>query len=148
MATLDLLNRFSNAQNLTATGVSTNKIDFTEDRNIGIGEPMAVVVFFVADTEAGTDETYTLDVRTDATDAMSSPRIIASRSYTTAQALAEMQAGSKAVLPIPPDTLSEVVVDVNYTMAGTAPDITVTTVLLPISFIENWVPYPDGFDIQ
>jgi len=42
---LDSLLQFSDAQALTVTGaVSTNVIDLSNDRKIGIGEPMAAVV--------------------------------------------------------------------------------------------------------
>ena len=56
---LDSLLKFSDAQALTATADSTNVIDLSNDRDIGIGEPMALVVTVgvAADFTTG-DETY------------------------------------------------------------------------------------------
>lgn len=137
---------FSIAQALTATAVSTNVIDLGADRDIGKGEPMAVVInVVVAADVANANETYQFDVQTDALAAMGSPDVIASRTFTNAQAAAKLTLGARIVIPIPGDC--ENCLRLNYTLAGTTPSITVTAHLQPMSMIQAEATYPDAVTI-
>src|SRR3989304_1431934 len=62
---LDSQCQFSASQALTATALSTNVINLSVDRNIGVGTPMAVMfnVSVAADQTTG-DEDYMFDIET------------------------------------------------------------------------------------
>lgn len=138
---------FSTAQALTGTAASTNYIDLGSDRNIGKGEPLAVVidVGVAADTTTG-DETYQFDVETDDNTGFSSARILSRRAYTNAQAVAELKpAGARVVMPLGHD--NERYLRLNYTLAGTTPTITVSARLMPMSMVQADDLYPDGITI-
>ena len=146
---LDAQNLFSDAQAVTVTAVSTNVIDLSQDRNIGIGEPMAVLITVdvAADVVTG-DETYQFDLQTDATDAFGSPLVIASRAFTNAQAVTDLLAGSRVVISLPKDFSAEEALRMNYVTAGTTPGITVTVALLPQSFIQAEALYPTNITVS
>lgn len=142
----DALNLFSDAQALTATADSTNVIDLGVDRNVGQGEPLAIVI--VTDVAADfttTDEDYTVNVETDSVEAMSSARVIASRNWVTANA-AELAAGTKIVIPLPHD--NERYLQLAFVLAGTTPTWTVTAFLVPMSMIQADEKYADAITIS
>lgn len=141
----DALLQFSAAQALVATAVSTNVIDLLLDRDIGKGEPLGVliVVTVAADVASG-DETYQFDVQTDTTAAFGAPVVIASRAI----ARASLVAGSRWVIPIPPDTGPGRALRINYVLGGTTPSITVSAFLMPLSMIDSYVPFNDALAIQ
>jgi hypothetical protein len=59
---------FSDAQAVTAAAGSTNTIDFGAVRDIGVGEPLYVVVSCdVAMTDSGSDSTLAVALETDST---------------------------------------------------------------------------------
>ena len=146
---LDAQNLFSDAQAVTITAVSTNVIDLSQDRNIGIGEPMAVLITIdVAADVANADETYQFDLQTDATDAFGSPTVIASQAFTTAQATTDLLVGARVVLPVRKDLSAEEVLRLNYTTTGTTPSVTVTAALLPQSFIQAEALYPTNIVVS
>jgi hypothetical protein len=140
---LDAQNRFSDAQALTATAASTDEIDLSVDRDIGIGEPMGVVITVgVAADFTTTDETYQFDVRTDSAADMSvSPEVIASRVILAT----DLTAGSIHVLPLP--NVNERYIDVNYTLGGTTPTVTVSAYLQPLSMIDGYRTYANSYSI-
>lgn len=140
---LDSLLQFSNAQALTATAVSTNVVDLSEDRDIGIGEPMAAVVTVgVTADYTTTDETYTFTVQTDDNDSFSSATTVVASAAIPGN---QLTAGAKVVLPL---TFSnERYLRVNYTLAGTTPSVTVDAFLQPLRMIDGNVIYADGYDI-
>ena len=140
---IDAQNLFSDAQALTATAVSTNVIDLGADRNIGIGEPMAVVVCIdVALDGTTTDETYVVTVQSGST--ATPTTVIATRTITYTEGVI----GAKFVLPLPADTSADRYLRVNYTLGGTTPTGTVTTFLTPMSMIQNNAIYADGITIS
>jgi hypothetical protein len=157
---LDELLKFSDSQALTATALSTNVIDTgSVDRNVGQGEPMAVVVNVeVAADQTTGDEDYTFDVETASDAGITTARKLLGRRIFesgTPGAPAEdadlLVAGFRFVIPIPPGGLSESerYLAVRYTLAGTTPTITVSAYLMPLSMIEpSKVSYPDGFTIS
>lgn len=135
---------FSDAQALTATAASTNLVDLGFDGNVGIGEPMAVLlVLDVAADDTTGDETYSVALQTDTVEAFSSATQIGSATITRGDA-----AGSKYVIPIPADTSAEQFLRLNYTLGGTTPTVTVTAFMIPQSMLQNEVVYPDGFTIS
>lgn len=154
---LDAQNQFSDSQALTATALSTNVIDLSLNRNIGNGEPMAVVinVEVAADQTTG-DEDYTFDVEFASDAAITTDRtLVGRRIYESGTPGAPAQdadllvVGYKIVIPIPPGGLgdSDRYIGVRYTLAGTTPTITVSAFLQPQSMIDNYVTYANGYDI-
>ena len=133
----------SDAQALTATADSTNHRDLGSDRDIGRGEPMALVLIVdvAADTTTG-DETYQFQVETDDNTSFTSSTIIADRTI----AGSALTAGSRHVIPLA--HANERYVQGVYTLAGTTPSVTVTAFLQPMSMIDsNDVTYPNGYTI-
>jgi len=149
---------YSDAQALTATAVGTNVIDLSVDRSIGNGEPLAVVfsVGVAADQTTG-DEDYTFEVEYASNAAQSTGRqLIGRRIFESGTPGAPAQdadllvAGFNFFIPIPPTTLaeSEQFLGIRYTLAGTTPTITMTAFLQPMSMVDAYNSYPDGFTIS
>jgi len=155
---IDAQTLFSDAQALTATAVGTNVYDLSVDRSIGNGEPLAVVfsVGVAADQTTG-DEDYTFEVEYASNAAQSTGRqLIGRRIFESGTPGAPAQdadllvAGFNFFIPIPPTTLaeSEQFLGIRYTLAGTTPTITMTAFLQPMSMVDAYNSYPDGFTIS
>jgi hypothetical protein len=148
---IDAQNLLSDAQALTVTARSTNVIDLGVDRDLGKGEPMAVVVNVdvAADGTTG-DETYQFDVETDDNVGFASPEVLVRRIAGALPNIprAALIAGFRLVLPIPSDGRADRFISVNYTLGGTTPTITVTTHLQPMSMIQAEATYPDNITIS
>lgn len=144
MQGLDAQNRFSNAQAITATALSTNSIDLdVVGRNLGAGEPMCVLVNADAALEGTTnDETYVISLETDDNAAMSSATTIVS--VSTPAALQDDPIGSRYMLFIPPGTVFERYIAVRYTLGGTTPTATFTAYLMPLKAVLALATYPDN----
>ncbi len=142
---LDSQNLYSDAQALTATGASTNLIDHGSDRNLGIGEPLAlVIVLDVAADGGNSDETYSAQLQTDDNSGFSSATSVGG-AITITRGTA---AATKYVMAVPPDTTFERYSRVNFTLSGTTPSVTVTAFLQPMSAIQNDVYYADSITIS
>lgn len=142
MGYVDAQQLFSDAQALTGTAVSTNIIDFGQDRNIGIGKPMAVVI--TADVAlAGTSPTLAIAVQADDNSAFSSAGTVATTPTYTALAL-----GAQLVIPIPADTATERFMRLSYTLGGTTPTVTLTAYLAPVDQIQNNPQYAAGITVN
>lgn len=141
---IDAQTLFSDAQALTETAASTNLIDFGSDRDMGRGEPMAVVIVVdVAADGTTTNETYQFDVQTDSDVAFGSATTLSSNVI----GYASLTLGSRHVIPL--GHTNERYMRLYYTLGGTTPTITVTAFLQPMSMIDsNNVTYPDGFTIS
>lgn len=141
---LDAQNQYSNAQALTASAASDNLIDHQKDRDLGIGEPIALIVTVgvAADGTTG-DETYSVALQVASDAAFTSPVSLGSFSIPRGTA-----AGSKFVLPVPPDTSFDEFSRVNYTLGGTTPSITVSAFLQPMNMIQNNNVYKDALVIS
>ena len=139
---LDSLLKFSDAQALTATADSTNVIDLSNDRDIGIGEPMALVVTVgvAADFTTG-DETYQFQLETDDNAAMTSSTVIGSVTV----AAANLTVGDKVVIPL--GHSNERYLQVLYTLGGTSPSVTVDAFLQSLSMVDGTVTYASGYSI-
>lgn len=140
---VDSQNLFSDSQALTATAASTNLIDLGVDRDIGVGEPLAVVltVEVAADATTG-NETYQVDVETDDNSSFSSASVIARRIPTAA----ELALGTVMTIPLP--NTNERYIRLNYTLGGTTPTVTLSAHLAPLSMVQNNRTYADGFSIM
>ncbi len=140
---LDAQNRYSNAQALTATAVSTDVIDHGSDRDLGIGEPMALMINTTVAPDAGTgDETYVATLQTATDEAFSSPVTLATITIDRDDAVNRIYAAG-----VPADTTFLRFTRVNYTLGGTTPTVTLDAHLLPQSGIENFRDYPDNVTI-
>ena len=141
---LDSQNRFSDSQALTATAASTDSIDLGFDNNVGIGEPMSVVVFLeTAADDADADETYSVDLEADSVSGFGSAVVIATRAIPRGTA-----SGEKFVLSVPADLSADQFLRLNYTLGGTTPSVTVSAYLVPTKFVDNSVAYPVGYTIS
>lgn len=128
---------FAVAQALTATGASTNVIDFSRDRNVGRGRDLYLVyqVDVAADGTTG-DETYSVDLETDDNAAHSSAETLLT--FTIARGAA---AGTRVVHRIPND--NQRYMRLNSTLAGTTPTITYSAWLTDQP-VESWEALPDA----
>lgn len=144
MAFLDAHNLYSDAQALTSTAASTNLIDHGVDGNLGIGEPMVVVLSLdVAADDGNSNETYAVAFQSDDNSSFSSATTVGSATITRGDA-----AGTKYYIPIPPSTTMERYSRINYTLGGTSPSVTVTARLVPQSFLQNDQYYASGYTVS
>lgn len=137
---LDAQTRLSDAQALTASAASTNYYDLGSDRDIGSGEPLAVLVSVdvAADATSG-DETYAFALVTDDNTSFSSADTIMAISPGRAQ----LVAGSQWVIPIP--YANERYIRLQNNLGGTTPSITITVDIVPMSMLDKKANYPSGF---
>lgn len=142
---IDRENMYSNAQPLTGSAVSTDLIDHKSDRDLGIGEPMALVIVPRNSPDGTTgDETYAAQLQTDDNSGFASPTSIGpSISIPRSSA-----AGLKYAIYLPPDTTLERYTRVNYTLGGTTPIVTVDAWLTTWRAIQNDAYYADAITIQ
>ena len=139
---LDGQAQFSAAQALTATAVSTNVIDLKGDFNLGIGEPMSIVVSLdVASDFTTGDETYVVTLQTGSS--ATPTTVIATKEIVGANA-----AGSKFVIGVPADSSCEQYLRLNYTLAGTSPSVTVSAYLVQTKLVDNYVQYANNYTIS
>lgn len=142
---LDKQIQLSDAQALTATAYSTNTIDLgdvTPKRDIGDGEPMALVVS-VDVALAGTSPTFDVRFVQSANANLSSDDDLAiSQQYTS------LAAGSQITLLIPMGAITKRYIGAQYTLGGTSPTITVTTHLVPASMVQRDKSYAKGYTIS
>lgn len=141
---VDSLLMFSDGQALTATAVSTNVVDVGSDRNIGKGEPMAIIITVgvAADFTTG-DETYQFTLQTDSTDAFGSATTVIASAVIDGD---QLPAGAIVVLPI--GYSNEQFLRINNTLAGTTPIITIDAYLQPMSMIDSYESYADNVVIS
>jgi len=142
---LDAQGQLSSAQALTdGETASTNLVDLGVDRNVGIGEPLGVLInVTVAAKTSDNDETYQFDLMTDSAVGFGTEVDVLTRII----ARGTLVAGFKFVLPVPPDTITDRYLRVSYTLGGTAGTITVDSHLMPMSMIQKEVVYPDNITI-
>jgi len=134
----------SDAQALTATAASTNVIDLGVDNNIGVGNPMAIVLTLdVAADDTDANETYQVDVETDTTDAFGAAVVIG-----TATIVAGEAAGTRKVILLPADLSGKQFIRLNYTLGGTTPSVTVTAFMTAANMVQNNIVYADNITIS
>lgn len=140
----DVGNLYSDGQNLTSTGASTNVLDHkVAIRNLGIGRPLALVITVQAIDASSADETYVAQLQTDDSAGFGSPTSW-EPSITIPRASA---VGTKFVRAITPDALSERYSRVNFTLGGTTPSITIVAELKPMDAIQEDAYYTDALTI-
>lgn len=146
---IDNYGLLSDAQAFTATGYTTNTVDLgdvTPKREIGNGEPMALV--FTVDTAADAasgDETYEFQFVQSANANLSSHDVLASRADLSRTALV---AGTQVVVPVPAGAVSKRYIGGRLVLGGTTPSITVTGFLQPLSMVDKRKDYADGITIS
>jgi hypothetical protein len=138
---LDAQNQYSAAQAFTGTAVSTNVIDHSADRNLGIGEPLSVLVQVdVLLKSSDGNETYVGVLQTDDNEAFTSATtVVAIPTMTRADA-----AGTRYVAAIPQNTVFERFSRLSFTLGGTNPTATLSAWLLPTKAIETLYAYADA----
>lgn len=142
---LDAQLMFSDAQAVTADAISTNVIDLGVGRNVFDGEPFAVLLAIdVAADFTTTDETYSVQIRTDDNSSFSSPTTL----LTHAILASALTAGRKHIVPVPFGSNIERFIALYYDVGGTTPTITVTAFLQPLSMIEKNRDYADAITIS
>jgi hypothetical protein len=110
---LDADLQFSNAQSVTATAVSTNVLDLSAIRNIGVGQPIYVVLNLAA-AMVGAGAIITVTSETDDNEAFSSATV----SATLGVFAAVSPAGTKLVAAVDPDAANERFYRLRYTVSG------------------------------
>jgi len=139
---LDAQAQFSDSQAVTTTAVSTNVIDLKGDFNLGIGEPMSVVVNVeVALDDGNADETYVITVQSGAT--ATPTDVIATKTAARGDA-----AGTKYVISLPADTSVDQYLRLNYTHGGTSPSGTYSAYLVQTKLVDNYVQYANNYTIS
>lgn len=157
MSFLDAENQFSDSQAVTADATGTNVIDLSQDRSIGNGEAMAAVFYVEVAADQGTgDESYTFEVEYSSDAAQTTDRQLMGRRIfeagtptAPAQNADLLVAGFKVIIPIPPTELSESeqFIGIRYDVGGTTPSITCSAYLMPMSTVDQYNDYVDGFTI-
>ncbi len=142
---LDALNRFSNAQALTATAASTDIIDLRSvERRIGTGRNLYIIVNVdVAFTDAGSDSTIQVELQSDALEAFGSATN--RQDLGTFAALAAI--GTQLIVRIDSGILTERFIRLNYTTANG--NLTTGSVSAFIALdVDGFTAYPSGFTIS
>jgi len=143
---LDALAKLSSSQALTAgTTVSTDKYDLgnvTPRRDVGAGEPMAVVVT-VEEAAAGSTDTFDFQLVSDEDAALGSPTVHLTR--RVAKAL--LVEGAMLVLDIPPAPHNyERYLGARY-IVGSGDSITVSAHICPRNHIPAQAYYATAFEV-
>lgn len=144
---IDAQQQYSVAQALSATAVSTNAIDHSQNRRLGIGEPL-VILITVGVALAGTTPTFQVQLQADTTSAFGAPVVVAQTIAFAPANAAQVGLGGKIVLPIPADVNLTRWSRLNYVLGGTTPTITVTAELTLASAVQNEVYYPAGATVS
>ena len=141
---LDDQNLYSDAQAFTSTAVSEDIIDHESQRNIGIGEPLTVVITLDAVADNGdADETYVVDLETDDNSGFSSATTIGTVTIPRGSA-----AGTQFTIHVRPSQDFERFSRLNATLGGTTPSVTFTAGLILTSGVQNDQEFPSGFTIS
>lgn len=123
---------FSDAQNLTASGASTNVIDLGATgtalgapaalvRDIGKGNPIPIIVQLDADS-SGTGQTLDVAVQVDTVENFASPTTVADSIQ-----LSGGSAGDRIQIDAYlPENTDQRYIRLNYTLGGTTPDYTIS----------------------
>lgn len=120
---LDANLQFSDAQALTASAASTNSIDLKQDRDIGIGKELYLVVQSGA-APGGTSPTIAIGHETDDNSSFSSAKTVAT---SPTLAAADFAVGTIYAMTWPRQ--NERYNRLYFTLGGTSPTFTVTAFL-------------------
>lgn len=141
---LDKELQFSDSAALSASA-NSSVVSLGAASRLFSGEPMAVVINVEVAADAGDgDETYAFALQTDNAVGFGSPTELVSRAIDKAA----LTAGSKHTLAVPVEVEQEGYLRLAYTLGGTTPSITVSAHLVPQSFVDKFVTYPDNSQIS
>ena len=129
--------QFSADQALTATAASTDHLDLVQDRDIGPGTPLWLVIVSKA-APGGTSPTIAISIETDDNSGFSSAATL-----TTHPTIAGANFGLGTMVVIPWPFENERYNRVKYTLGGTSPTFTVDA-FLTNQPPPNWKAYPDA----
>ena len=145
---VDAQTTLSDAQALTGTSavISTNLYDGSSDRNLGTGNPLAVVITFDVGL-AGTSPTWLVALQTATDSAFSSPvTMFTSQTFSGA---ANLPAGKKLAYLFTATDEQLQYFRLSYTMGGTSPTSTVTASIVPANMVQNAETfYPKNYTIS
>lgn len=138
---VDRENAFSQSQALTGTSLvsSTDWIDLSQIRQVGVGEDLYLVLNFEA-APGGTTPTITVALQTDDNAAFSSPATV----ITYMSAVSTPAASTQLVFPLPYQGL-ERFVRLAYTQGGTSPTTTVSAHIVHTPQYD--IKTPGGFTV-
>jgi len=128
----------SDSQALTASAASTNLVDLGAAGDLGLGEPMVLVVQCDV-AMGGTSPTLDIKIQKDTVAAFSSAEDVIAYPQLSA-----MAAGAQVFLPIPPGSADQQFARAYYTMGGTSPTVTLSAFIVPMSHIQKWTSHPDA----
>lgn len=129
---LDKNLQVSTAQVVAANGRSTDVVDLKQDRDIGLGDPVFLVVNVNA--VSGTSPTLQVAIHTDDNSGFSSAATLVS-----SPVLAPPVAGQSIVVPLP--RTNERFLSAFYTVGGTSPSFTLDA-YLTTNPPPGWQAYP------
>lgn len=151
---IDAFTQLSSAQALTATAASEDYISLQNARDIGIGEPMALVINWRV-AAGGASPTFNAAVQVDDNTSFSSATTVVTSK--TLSGTAAMPAGAQLVIPLPPfselltanpGAAENTYLRANYTLGGTSPTMTIDAQIMPMSMVQNARAYPDAITIS
>lgn len=142
----DALLRVSADQAVTATAVSTDKIDLSVARDIGEGRPL-YFVFTVTETFL-TLTSLTFEVVTDDNASLSSPAVIGDTGAITL-ASGNLAAGKQHIVVIPPQiaSLGERYLGARYTVGGSNATAGKVTADIVLDIQDGRKFYASGFSV-
>ena len=145
---IDALTFLWNAAALTATAVSTNCYDTGAPpvtgapvNDLGTGKAMCFAIAITTAPNCATgDETYEFDIISSTVgDLSTNLAYIAKYSWTNAQALASLLAGTLLILPFPPmNSQVQRFLGLKYVAAGTGPSMTVTAWITTMDMVQTY----------
>lgn len=139
----------SDAQALTVTAYSTNTYDTgAAGNNVDVGEPLALC--FSVDVAAKTsnaDETYQFAAIQSANADLSSEDVLV-QTTTAFVTRAFLTAGKRFYIPLPPGLKTKRYLGAKYTLGGTAPTLTISTDIRPLSMVQNEKYYASGIKVS
>lgn len=134
---LDSTLEFSKGQVLSASGVSTDKVDLSSDRDIGVGRQLYVIFQLTQAADgANSNETYKADLQTSVNSAFTTPINIGSVTIPRGDPV-----GSQYSIGFPFN--NKRYIRVNYTLGGTSPSVGVSAWLSPTQPTTN-MSYPNA----
>lgn len=151
---IDSFTQLSSAQALTASAASEDYISLQNARDIGTGEPMALVINWRV-AAGGTSPTFAAAVQVDDNTSFSSATTVVTSK--TLSGTTAMPAGAQLVIPLPslseilttnPSAAENTYLRANYTLGGTSPTMTIDAQIMPVSMVQNYRSYADNITIS
>ena len=136
----DILTRFSDDQVINAAAANgTTTFDSQQDRNLGVGEPMAVTFDVTAKTGAGGPINGIVETS-------SASNFSGAKTLATVDLNTDAAPSSKTVF-LPKDNSVDRYIRVRYTGGAGNRTVTVTADLVPAKFVEAYTTYPRNYEV-